>query len=109
MVGVMVNVLCGASLHVPLLLIDRCRNKHLYIYSNHIPSLLRTISGTTTNCHIPHLRQRDNKALVKCIKKYTDYDTKHITPDMTEADIILPTIHFSKQLSYNLEWHRGHI
>ena len=30
-------------------------------------------------------------------QKYTDYDMKHITPDMTEADIILPTIHFSEQ------------
>ena len=28
---------------------------------------------------------------------------------MTEADIILPTIHFSKQLNYNLEWHRRHV
>ena len=28
---------------------------------------------------------------------------------MTEADIILPTIHFSKQLNYNLEWHHGHV
>lgn len=51
----------------------------------------------------------DNEGIVKCIKKYTYYDTKHITPDMTEAVIILPTIHVSKQLSYNLEWHRGHI
>ena len=42
-------------------------------------------------------------------QKYTDYDTKHITPDMTEADIILPTIHFSKKLNYNLEWHSGNI
>ena len=28
---------------------------------------------------------------------------------MTEADIILPTIHFSKYLNYNIEWHRGHV
>ena len=28
---------------------------------------------------------------------------------MTDADIILPMIHSSKQLEYNLEWHRGHI
>ena len=28
---------------------------------------------------------------------------------MTEADIFLPTIHFFKQLNYNLEWHHGHI
>ena len=33
----------------------------------------------------------------------------HITPGMAEADIILKTIHFSKQLNYNLEWNRGHI
>ena len=33
----------------------------------------------------------------------------HITPDMTEADIILPMIHFSKSLKYNLEWHHRHI
>ena len=45
----------------------------------------------------------DNKGLVKCIKKYTDYNTKHITADMTEADIILLTIHFSKQLNYSLK------
>ena len=46
---------------------------------------------------------------MKCIKKYTDYNMKHITPDMTEANISLPTIHFSKQLNYNLEWHHGHV
>ena len=51
----------------------------------------------------------DNEGLVKYIKKYYDFDMKHITPDMMEADIILPMIHFSKQLNYNLEWHRGHI
>ena len=28
---------------------------------------------------------------------------------MTEADITLPTIHFSKQPEYNLEWHRGRV
>ena len=39
----------------------------------------------------------------------TKFDMKHITPDMTEADIILPTIHFSKHLNYNLEWHCGHV
>ena len=32
MVGVMVNVLFGTSLHVPLLLIDRCRNEHFCIF-----------------------------------------------------------------------------
>ena len=50
----------------------------------------------------------DNE-LVKCIKKYNNFDMNPITPDMTEADIILPTIPFSKQLNYNLEWHRRHI
>ena len=33
----------------------------------------------------------------------------HITPDITEADIILPTIQFSKQRNYNLKWHRRHV
>ena len=42
-------------------------------------------------------------------KKYTNYDMKHITPDMTEADIILPTIHFSKQLNYNIEFLCRHV
>lgn len=51
----------------------------------------------------------DNKGLVKCISKYNDFDMSHITPDMTEADIILPMIHFSKSLKYNLEWHHRHI
>ena len=32
MAGVMVNVLFGTSLHVPLLLIDRCRNEHFCIF-----------------------------------------------------------------------------
>ena len=51
----------------------------------------------------------DNKGLVKCISRYSDTDMSHVTPDITEADIIIPTFHFYKQLEYNLEWHRGHV
>ena len=51
----------------------------------------------------------DNEGLVKCISKYYDFDMNNITPDMTEADIILSMIHFSKQLNCNLEWHRGRV
>ena len=32
MVGMMVNVLFGTSLHAPLLLIDSCRNEHFCIF-----------------------------------------------------------------------------
>ena len=45
----------------------------------------------------------DNKGLVKCISKYYDFDMSRTTPDMTEADNILPMSHFSKQLEYKLE------
>ena len=45
----------------------------------------------------------DNEGLVKCISKYYDFDMSHTTPDMTEADNILPMSHFSKQLEYKLE------
>ena len=41
----------------------------------------------------------DNKGLVKRINKYYDFDMNCITPDMTKIDIILPMIHFSKQLN----------
>ena len=51
----------------------------------------------------------DKEGLVKCINKYCEFDMKHITPDMTETDIILPMIHFSKHLNYNIEWHREHV
>ena len=33
----------------------------------------------------------------------------HITQDLTEADMKLPTIHFSQTFKYKLEWHHGHI
>ena len=42
-------------------------------------------------------------------QKYYDFDMKHITPDIREADVILPMIHFFKQLRYNLEWYRGRV
>ena len=51
----------------------------------------------------------NNEGLEKCINKYYDFDMNHITPDMTEAHIIVPTIHFSKQINYKIEWHHGHI
>ena len=51
----------------------------------------------------------DNEGMVKCIKKYYEFDMNHITPDMMEADIILPTIHFSKHINYTLEWHHWQV
>ena len=50
----------------------------------------------------------NNKGLVKCISRYSNSGTNHVTTDITEVDIILPAIHFPKQLEYNLRWHRGH-
>ena len=40
MVGMMVRSLFGTSLHVPLFLIDRCRNAHFFIF-NDLPGARR--------------------------------------------------------------------
>ena len=76
--------------------------------------LTATILLYLLQLHIEHQQQlvtsfiRGNKGLVKCIIKYYDDDMTHVTPGVTEADIILPAIRFAQTFNYSLEWYRGH-
>ena len=95
------SVLCVKILFGGTILVD----SHLDSNSAYLAEAVSIFTATIVLHFLgPYLSQQqidtslicDNKGLVKCIKKYTNYDTKHITPDMTDANIILPTIQFYK-------------
>ena len=74
-----------------------------------VGGLTATILLYLLQLHIEHQQQLvtsficDNKGLVKCIIKYYDINAAHITPDVTEANIILLMNHFSQPFKYKLE------
>ena len=50
----------------------------------------------------------DNIGLVKCIKRYAAVDRTHVTPDIKDADIILPILYYTTKMDVQITWQRGH-
>ena len=90
------------------ILVDNCLDSNSAYWAELVGVLTATIFLYLLQVYLGHQQQIvtsficDNEGLVKYIIKYYDTNMSHITPDVTEADIILPAIHFSKSFKYKL-------